>query len=111
MGRGGPELGAFDGDDRDGGRSCVACRLEGGDDVGRAAARAQPDDRIGGVDAQLADGGGACIAVVLGLLLRRGGRVRPACDQGDDAPGRDGERGLAFGGVDDGEPSRRPAPT
>ena len=72
---------------------------------GRPAARAEPDDGVQRADCDGGDLGGACGIVVLGVLLRRGGARGTAGDEGDDEPGRDGERRLALDGVDEGEPA------
>ena len=73
--------------------------------VGRPAARAEPDDGVERADRDGGDLGGACGVVVLGVLLRGGGARGTAGDEGDDEPGRDGERRLALDGVDEGEPA------
>ena len=50
------------------------------------------------------------VLVVLCVLLRRRRARRAACDQRHDEPGRNGERRLALGRIDEREPARRSGP-
>ena len=100
-----PELGLRHRDERDRERAGRTRDVEGTAHVRRPAARAEPDDGVQWADLHGGDLRSTGVAVVLCVLLRRRGARSTAGDEGDDEPGRDGERRLALDGIDEGEPA------